>query len=602
MAKIQEWIYQLEEASGPRYMRLALFFLALITLTVAYNFREFQNFSSPGAMDAAQVGRNLANGEGFTTDFVRPFSMHLIKQHRSDGRSLIEENHPDLANPPMYPLVLAGLMSTVPFDFELETSEEFTSTWRYKPDFAIAWFNQALLFLACGLVFFLGKRLFDDGVAWTAALLFLGSDLLWRFSVSGHSTMLQIVLFLAIVCCLVTLDRAAQANKAVSDPGSQPSPGQNVPQRSGPWFVAMSVIVGFLVGLGGLTCYPFAWLIIPVGGLIAAAMPGSKRWLGVVSLLVCLLVMAPWLARNFGISGTPFGTATFSILKDTTPFPGATLERSLAPDLSQVSIQDIGGKFVRNFSELIRNDIPALGGSLIAGFFFVSLLIPFQNPVLRRLRLFAIGTIVLLAVVQALIRSHRSDLAPVVSSENLLVLALPFLFLFGTALFFILLDQIEFSYTGFRGLLIGLFVIVMCSPLILRFLPPKSHELVYPPYNPYTIQRVSQYMDKDELIMSDMPWAVAWYGNRQGVWLTLNPGDAFSEIHDFRKTISGLYVTPVTFNAPLYSGLLKGEPEWANILLNVLNQRQVPKGFPLTAAPSGMLPKGQLFLSDRARW
>ena len=32
-------------------------------------------------------------------------------------------------------------------------------------------------------------------------------------------------------------------------------------------------------------------------------------------------------------------------------------------------------------------------------------------------------------------------------------------------------------------------------------------------------------MTETELVMSDMPWAMAWYGRRQSVWTTLNIED-----------------------------------------------------------------------------
>jgi len=42
--------------------------------------------STQEAMDTAQVAQNLADGRGYTTYFVRPFSMYLVKQ-RNDARA-----------------------------------------------------------------------------------------------------------------------------------------------------------------------------------------------------------------------------------------------------------------------------------------------------------------------------------------------------------------------------------------------------------------------------------------------------------------------------------------------------------------------------------
>ena len=43
------------------------------------------------------------------------------------------------------------------------------------------------------------------------ALLTLGSDLLWKFSVSGLPTLLLLVIFLGLVWCLVTFEQLGGA-------------------------------------------------------------------------------------------------------------------------------------------------------------------------------------------------------------------------------------------------------------------------------------------------------------------------------------------------------------------------------------------------------
>ena len=113
--------------------------------------------------------------------------------------------------------------------------------------------------------------------------------------------------------------------------------------------------------------------------------------------------------------------------------------------------------------------------------------------------------------------------------------------------------------------------------------------------------------------MSDMPWAVAWYGNRQCLWLTLNADHDFFEINDFQKPIQGLYLTSLTLDQRFYSQMLrenplgfrtmveKGAKTWEGLALVSLAREQVPTGFPFkVAAPS--LMHDQLFLTDRVRW
>jgi hypothetical protein len=118
-------------------------------------------------------------------------------------------------------------------------------------------------------------------------------------------------------------------------------------------------------------------------------------------------------------------------------------------------------------------------------------------------------------------------------------------------------------------------------------------------------------MNEDELMMSDMPWAVAWYGDRQCVWVTLDaPFDPkrttqsdFFSIYDFQRPIYGLYLTTLTTDARFYSQMLKDKDyAWGRFMLESLLRTNVPTGFPLRYAPPGLLQQGQLFLSDRERW
>src|SRR5438067_1797706 len=132
MPIIQDIIHKLEVAGGMRYLRIGLVVLALIGVTVLYNYRCFRNMGTQEAMDSAQLARNIATGKGYTTYFIRPFSMFLLA--RENGRRMppgtrvgeltkVSERHPDIANAPLYPIVLAGLMKALPFHYPIPEKE-----------------------------------------------------------------------------------------------------------------------------------------------------------------------------------------------------------------------------------------------------------------------------------------------------------------------------------------------------------------------------------------------------------------------------------------------------------------------------------------------
>src|SRR5438067_433471 len=125
MPIIQDTIHKLEVAGGLRYVRIGLALLAIVGGTAWFNLRCFKNMSTQEAMDSAQLARNIAQGKGYTTSFIRPFSMFLLRRHNEQLMSSqpvrfadltrIKERHPDIANAPVYPFLLAGVLKILPF-------------------------------------------------------------------------------------------------------------------------------------------------------------------------------------------------------------------------------------------------------------------------------------------------------------------------------------------------------------------------------------------------------------------------------------------------------------------------------------------------------
>ncbi len=153
--RIQALVHKLDVDAGTRWLNYAALVLAVAALAVWYDTHCYLNFSAPEAMDAAQVARNLSEGKGFTTEFVRPFSLYLIQKHNhaEPAGSLVSAKatdsaeiygpHPDLANAPLYPLVLAGLMKIHTPDWKVEMHTPFWSE--------VAWESTPSLRLQCGL-------------------------------------------------------------------------------------------------------------------------------------------------------------------------------------------------------------------------------------------------------------------------------------------------------------------------------------------------------------------------------------------------------------------------------------------------------------------
>jgi len=213
------------------------------------------------------------------------------------------------------------------------------------------------------------------------------------------------------------------------------------------------------------------------------------------------------------------------------------------------------------------------------------------------------STLGIFIVVQALGQTQLSAESPEFNSENLLVLFVPLVLVYGVSLFFLLLDQMNLLFRELRVIIIGAFGLIMCLPMIFTFLPPKPSPVVYPPYLPPLIQQTGSWMKENELMMSDMPCAVAWYAQRQCLWLTLDAEAEFFAVNDFLKPVRALYLTPQTMDNRFLSQWYRtGEHSWGSFCVNVVIKQQIPIKFPLRYAAPGFFFPEHLFLTDGERW
>lgn len=612
----QEFIHRLEQGAFGRFIQLATFGLIMAAIALAYDLRAYKNLSTQEGMDAAQLARNLAEGRGYVTDNVSPLSIQLVKQRQEEriaakeaagvpvtpqdfmDRAKLRNNHPDLNNPPLYPWVLSLYMRAfrTAFNYEINPAVLFE---RYQPDLLIAVFNQVLLVGCAWLVFALARRLFDAAVAWTSLVIFVGTALFWQVSVSGQSTMLLLLITLALMWCLVRFEQ-----------------GVHLDHWQGTKPVLMAIGIGALLALGFLTRYSFGWMLVPV--LLFLGLYGGQRRLAVMGTVIvtCVLICTPWVQRNLQVCGKPFGTAGYAAHQLTEKFPGDEIPRSLELDLSSVSFTDFARKFRNHAREMLQDDLPKLGGTWMTAFFFVGLMVAFRSQTLNRFRGFLLATLGVLFVVQAMGRTHLSLASPVINTENLLLLVAPAVIIYGVSFFFTMLDQWNIPEFGVRVLLIGMMSTLVSLPLLFALLS-RTHAVAYPPYFPPVIRLTAGWLRPGEQMMSDIPWAVAWYGQRQCVLWTRNPDDDFYAIFDYEKPVNALYLSPGALDRRLLTELLKGPGAgWGRpFLVEVIARKEIPKQFPLKYAPPRYFwpqsPENDkadeerpehLFLSDRIRW
>lgn len=577
---VQEIIHWLEVGSGARQLRILVGCLLIVAVTAWYDLYQVRNFNAPEAMEAAQLARNLARGEGFTTQVVRPLTIQLVEDRLGVEARLGRQPHPDLVNPPLYPLVLAAWMKLVPFNYEIEGY-----FWRYSPEVWITLFNQLMYLVLCWQVWRLARRLLDTEVAWVLVAVLIASEYLWRFSASGLPTMLAMVLFVAL---LETLSRLESRHRQ----------GHHRLRH----FLPGAALAGLFLGLLVLTRYGLLVLVGPVA-LFYFFFLGRRAWpaLGVTTA-VAAAVVTPWLVRNYQLSGTLFGVRSYALYQETLRFPQGRLERTFRPELETVGLLDLTRKASEGLRQIAGDDLLRLGGSWVGAFFLVGLLAQYGNAGLNRMRVFLVLCLPALALTQALGRTHLSVLNPGFTAENLLAVLTPGVCLVGVAFFFWLVRRLELPYPEFRHVLSTLLVLGTALPLAVRVLPPRVIPITYPPYYPPYLREAAQFLKPTELLMSDAPWATAWYGERLSVWTPMDAQASFYEINDRHKAVSALLLTPLTTDAQFRRHILQSrDHDWSRLVLEVLFRNNVPPGFPVRHAWKRGTPD-HLFMADRARW
>jgi hypothetical protein len=132
------------------------------------------------------------------------------------------------------------------------------------------------------------------------------------------------------------------------------------------------------------------------------------------------------------------------------------------------------------------------------------------------------------------------------------------------------------------------------------FLQPRT-AVRWPPYIPSLIAVLNNWMTPQEIVASDMPWAVAWYADRPCVWLpeTIKIISDLSDYNILGAPIHGVYLTPISGTDNTYRDIIRGEyRDWAA----VIQRGGLPTDFPLKWATVDLgIDNECIFLSDHDR-
>ncbi|MCX6349459.1 MAG: glycosyltransferase family 39 protein, partial [Candidatus Aureabacteria bacterium] len=453
-----------------------------------------------GALDLAQTARSVAEGEGFVTRFIRPVSL----RYREEAIG-----HPELTHPPLYILVLALAMKF------LEAS-----------DGTLVAVSAFFFFLPLPLLWWFSRRGFPPEVAALALFFYAIDPFLLQHSIDGGPGTFSAFLGLLFFALL--------SRSGASTPAA--------------------VGAGAAAGLAVLTRYSYVLWLIP-GTFFLWAEAGKERSSRIIAFLGgALLVLLPWLVRNGLVAGNPvFSLQGYGLMIDTDPRPGSIVWRSFSG--ASLAVPRAAFFVFKKFLLGLQDQYLAvllITGNFTGVFALASLLHRFSDRTFDRLKVCFFGMIVLEALSASLFSLPGNGMVALV----------PFALLLAAAFLVHLLRRWEGKRKALvRGGLLAFALVLSIIPITDQLGPRR-----FPRFSLYdlaNIRSVARSVPPDSLLVSDVPWAVAWYGKVPCLWLPYRIED-YEDIRIYRHPpVSGFYLTRFYFGR--YYSAPERSPDWKKV-------------------------------------
>lgn len=579
-------------------IRRAIFVIVLILLSLVNVFTLFRGLSSPQGMEQAQIAREFARGNGLATKVISPASFDMATKggtEQVDFTSFKDTYHSPL-NPVVNSVFLRLIGAHEAGAWDMDDKMKV-----YDLDRLIAAVSTLFFLISIAVVYLLVSRIFDPKIAGVTAIIMLFCQTFWSYSMSGLPQMLMLLLFSSAIYFAY---RAVEA------------------QAEGRFPFVPALLAGLFFTLLSLTHWMAVW--IAVGYIIYAAIAFRPRGIiGISVLLMIFLAALGPMIRAYGFTGSPFGTA-FLTLYNGLAF-GAEEMVMRSHDLTEAPAITDGLilKIVRTSLLQTTQIIPLLGGIVVAPLFFLSLLHPFKRQPIARFRWLVLLMWVTTAIGLSLYGVDPEKLDP----NQLHLLFAPIMCAYGIAFVSILWSRIDAinSMSFLKNAHLVIIVLICALPLVISLprdvifgLNARASGGIpqWPPYwAPALNVGVKRLIDDKQIIVSDQPWAVAWYADRTSVWLpTTKRG--FERIEtaaaDAQTPFAGILISPVSSQVGSINDIQRQYQDFSPFVIDGgvlkvtqsirtydkdLRMESIAKRYPY---PNQLLGVDLLFYSDRA--
>jgi hypothetical protein len=538
-------------------IRRSLFFLILIILTLGNLFTLFKGLNSPQAMDQAQIAREIARGNGFTTKLIRPAAYHQAE--KTEKRTVSLQLFEDTYHSPLNPLLNAAVLKLIGAD-DPDAWQMGENEMVYPLDRVIATVSTLFFLMSIGVSYLLVSRIFDAKIAGVTAILMLFCETFWNYSLSGLPQMLMLLLF---SCGIYFVYRAVEA------------------AAEGRIAMTPAVIAGIFFTLLALTHWMTVW--IALGYIIFAAIAFRPRGIVGISVLVLLIIPSVFvMMRNQGITGSPFGTAFLTLYNGLGNGSEETVMRNIDLAAEPLVIDSLISKILRTTLVQTTDIVPFLGGIIVAPLFFLALLHPFKRKSIANFRWAVLIMWVFAALGLAFFGITTKPLDP----NQLHLLFAPIMTAYGLAFISILWNRLEpvVSTPALRNIPYFLIIAICALPLVLALplkvrvgmqLRDRGGVPQWPPYYAPALNSMTSglkgWVKDNQAVFSDQPWAVAWYADRISIWLPPTR-EGFIKLEsvaaDLQTPCVGILISPSSHGSGPISEVVDKYRDFASLVLD----------------------------------
>ena len=539
-----------EELSGALILRRLLFLLLLFGLMLFYLGPGFKQLSSPKGIEQAQIARELARTGSFQTKMIRPLSLYQADEHseESDGSHIVGFN--DTYHAPLNPLLNSVIIRFFKGKDNFGWDNKSTV---YYLDRVITTISIFFLLASIGITFLFISRIFDAKIGGVTALLMLLCELLWRYSQSGLPQMLMLFLF-TLGCYFVY--RAVEAQCLEKKPVS--------------FLMLGAVCFGLLALSHWMAIWPFMGLVI-----FSCFYFKPRGAVGLGMLVIFLIIILPWCIRNFYTSGDILGSAYYGLFGGM----GSAEEeiyRSYNLNKDNIFRKGFASKVLTSSLYQLNGIYSFLGSIVAAPLFFLALLHPFKRPQIAAFKWFILAMWIPAVIGMSLFGvSNQSFGMSGPDANQIHLLFIPLMTAYGLAMLAILWSRIGIgsnipiiSENGYLWIAVALSSI----PMLLSLLPgiTRGIQTKEKATRGVVISYFGKQVDETEIVITDSPWEVAWYGDRTSLWLPTKKADLreiMQRAKNHKNPFSGILITPRSMTKSLLNLTYRDEREWAPIII-----------------------------------